>query len=149
MYRVGKKRGDLRPCYRTKGISRVPWWFHYNVKRNLIIVPLLASESFVYEFCLLLYVSIQSQREHLLFLHEALFTVDWTYTSDKSFLLTAQWLFFSSPLSLFLSLSSARPPSLHPSTHLAEVRSGRPRRVERGMERQLEPSQTRRDKLPL
>lgn len=43
-----------------------------------------------------------------------------------------------------------------PSTHLAEVRSerrGGPRRARsgprRGMERQLEPSQTRRDKLPL
>lgn len=45
-------------------------------------------------------------------------------------------LLLSSSLSLFLSLPSrpllppSLPRSVHPSTHLAEVRSGRPRRVE-------------------
>lgn len=78
-------------------------------------------------FAVLLYVSIASSQHEFCIIYcfsaKPFFNVQWHYTSDFSSRRPCLYFCPSLPPSL-------PPRSVHPSTHLDEVRSGRPRRVE-------------------
>lgn len=83
----------------------------------------VSNESSQYEFCIM-----------YCFPMKPFFTVQWHYTTDITlpvdYSMTSLLSVLAS-ISVSHSLPTSLPPrSVHPSTHLAEVRSGRPRRVE-------------------
>lgn len=122
---MGEKLGILSLWHSTKGISWVPWWFHYHVKRNTIMIGLLCehqsltclNESYKsMRFAVLLYVSIASSQHEFCIIYcfsaKPFFNVQWHYTSDFSS--RRPCLYFCPSLPPSLPAASLRP-SVHPS----------------------------------
>ncbi len=127
----GKKLGILRLWHCIKGISGVPWWFHYNVKRNTIIISLLCEHqaltclcesykctSFACCWATVLYVSTESSQYEFCITYclsmKPFFTVQWHHTSDIILLVDCP---MTSLLLVLVSISV--PPSLPPPLRLA------------------------------